>query len=797
MNWKVLKKDLKHKKSMNIILLLFIFLATMFIASSINNLRIVMGGTDYFMDQARIKDFLMISMRENVDADDKNERRMETFLEKQKEVEKYSADDSIFAAKQNVELEKAEKIIVNNSIMINCYDISQQKFFDTEDKEITSMEKGTIYLSHRFMKDNKLVKGDRITITSDNGYSKEFVVSGECKDAFLGSDMMGMERFIVGEQDMKELVEESDLPYGKLYSVETKSQEKFVKDFNNQDFNVLFSCERSLVKMSYVMDMVMAAILLLVSVCLILVSVVMLRFIIVFTVNENYKEIGIMKAIGIPDREIRRLYIVKYFALACVGGLLGFIGALPFGNMLVKQVTETLVIPAGMGGIMLQIAVSVLLVVIISGFSYLSTRRIRKMKPMDAIRSGSNGERFHRKGVVRLQSWHFRISSYLALNDVCCEWRKYVVIFLMGIVGIWLLVSPLNTINTLDSEKIAPIFGIQNCDICMVDDAKTTELIVKGKKQTYVEYLDELEKKVEQEGLDVDRTFMELVFRMRVRKDDSSFRSLALQGINTKTTDYIYESGEAPAYENEVALTYITAENIDAHVGDTVYITINDEEKPFVVSAIYQSMNNMGEGIRFHQDAPLDYTSVSGCFSAQMILRENMDAEQLEKAIEKVEKIFPESEVQTVKEFIGSMIGNITDKLESIKVLILVLVIVINVLVIMLMQKMFLIKERGEIGMMKAIGVKVPTIIRWQTKRVGIVLFLGMLLGTLTGTPFSKLTAGQVFEIMGARNIEFVINTWEVYVLYPVIVFVCALAACIVTMRKVKKVSVQEINNIE
>ena len=46
------------------------------------------------------------------------------------------------------------------------------------------------------------------------------------------------------------------------------------------------------------MEMVIAAVILSVSICLIAIALVMLKFTIVFTVNEDYREIGIMKAIG-------------------------------------------------------------------------------------------------------------------------------------------------------------------------------------------------------------------------------------------------------------------------------------------------------------------------------------------------------------------------------------------------------------------------------------------------------------------------------------------------------------------
>ena len=44
MFWRILKKDLKRKKTINIILLLFMVLCSMFAAASVNNIIAVVGG---------------------------------------------------------------------------------------------------------------------------------------------------------------------------------------------------------------------------------------------------------------------------------------------------------------------------------------------------------------------------------------------------------------------------------------------------------------------------------------------------------------------------------------------------------------------------------------------------------------------------------------------------------------------------------------------------------------------------------------------------------------------------------
>lgn len=793
MNLKILKKDLKRKKSMNLILLIFIFLATTFIAGSLNNLVVVMNGTDYFMEESGISDFIFITMGGSKDNLSENDKKTEAFLKESDSVSKYSVDDMLYLSKNQISKGKDGKFELNNAAILSSFHIAQQKFFDAENNLITEMEDGTIYLKRRTMQRNGLKPGDTLYIHTDNGYRKKFELKGTFKDACMGSDMMGVDRFIISDADFRELLLESGLPYGRNYSVYCDNLEKFEQDYNDMGLNVIFGGNQALIKTTYIMDMIVAAVLLIVSLCLVIISIIMLRFTIIFTVNEDYKEIGIMKAIGMKDMAIRKLYLSKYFAIAICGAILGFAASIPFSRVLLMQVTENIMIKNEGSGVGMQGMVSLILIGAVVLFGYFATGKIKKLTPMDAIRSGNNGERFGKKGLLRLSGSKWKPTTFLAGNDVLCELRKYLILLVTSAVGVWLVIMPVNTINTLCSESLGAWFGVVDCDFYIVEEDK---LLVGDKKQCYA-YMNEVKDSLEQEGIAVSKVMQELTFRFKVRNGEKSYNSFSLQGLGTDISQYFYDEGEPPVYENEIAITHVTAEKIDAHIGDTVYITMGGEEKPYVITAVYQSMNNMGEGIRFPEETELDYSHAVGSFGIQIVLKETPDKEQLTQTVNQVKKIMPGARVQTEVEYLDSMLGGISDQLRSLKSLILAVVIVINILVVVLMQKMFLIREQGEMGMLKAIGFSDGKLISWQTKRIMLVLFAGILLGSLTGTPFSEITSGQVFKIMGASKIEFEINIPEVYILYPVILFVAIVTACIITMQKVRKISPQEINNIE
>lgn len=796
MNFKILKRDLKRKKSMNFILLLFILLATTFIASSVNNVLVIMNGTDYFMERAGIQDYLIMTMGGSREEPTETDRDVESFLKKEKQVTQYTVDEEMHFTSGEVVLPSKKKPKLDNTAVLSSFQIQQQKFFDRNNREIKSMEKGTIYLPQRTMIANDLKAGDTIAIHTDNGYHRTFTINGYVKDVFMGSDMMGAQRWLISNQDFEEMVLKSGLPYGRLYSVSCKDLEAFEQSYADAGFSTMFNAGKALIKMTYVMDMVVAAVLLLVSLCLVIISVVMLHFNIVFTVNEDYKEIGIMKAIGIPEGAIRRLYLSKYFLMAVVGAVLGLFASIPFGRMLLEQVTEKFVIQEIGSGIGVPFLTSILVVLLVVLFGYHSTRRIKKLTPMDAIRSGNNGERFKRKGLIKLAGSKWRATTFLAGNDCLSEFRKYLVLLITSAVGIWLVIMPVNTINTLRSEQITKWFGVTDCDIYISSEKKSSQLIASGDRQSFYNYLTEIEEKLKEEEIDVSKVVMEVLFRFKIRHGEDSCNTLAFQGLGTRTEDYFYDKGTAPVQGNEIAITQVVSDKIHAGIGDTVYLTLGKEERPFVVTAIFQSMNNMGEGIRIPEQVEFDYSDITaaGSFGAQVILKERPEEEQYKQLLSQLKPLFPDAKVESAAAFIQGQLGSISEQLDSLKTLILVIVITINILVVVLMQKMFLIRERREMGMLKAIGFSNSAIIGWQTKRIMLILFLGIVLGTITGTPFSQITSGQVFKMMGASKIVFEIRPLEVYVMYPIVLFIATVIACVIAMLRVRKVSTQEVN---
>lgn len=116
------------------------------------------------------------------------------------------------------------------------------------------MEDGTIYLGQKLEHKGQVKPGDTLAVCTEQGYRKEFKVAGFIKDAFLGSEMMGPHRFVVSAGDFQELLEESGLLYGRIYSVECKDTDAFQAGYNQRGFSEMFSAGKALVRTTYVME---------------------------------------------------------------------------------------------------------------------------------------------------------------------------------------------------------------------------------------------------------------------------------------------------------------------------------------------------------------------------------------------------------------------------------------------------------------------------------------------------------------------------------------------------------------
>ena len=273
--------------------------------------------------------------------------------------------------------------------------------------------------------------------------------------------------------------------------------------------------------------------------------------------------------------------------------------------------------------------------------------------------------------------------------------------------------------------------------------------------------------------------------------------SLTFIGSGTTTDQYAYIEGTPPENTDEVALSYIIADKLNVKIGDKITIKTGGDNEEFIVTALLQSMNNMGEAVRLNEKLKMDYSKVLGYFSYQIKFMDNPSDTELNDRYEKIKELYPDYKLRTAGEYVDYSIGGIAGALSDTKSFILIVVMLINILMVVLMEKSFLTKERGEIALMKAIGFKNSSIIAWQTIRTALIMLAAVIIAVILTEPFSQLAVGGIFKAMGSKYIIFDVNILETYIIYPLIVFAVTILAVFISAQGIRGISTQEVNNIE
>ena len=786
----ILKRDLKRKKTMNVILLLFIILATTFVSSSVNNMVSITSALDNYFDIANVPDFTTITLQKGTT------ENIEDVLDSIEEVDSYEIEELIAMSYENFTFHSSDEES-GGSYFLTSFDELQLNIFDQNNNKFTELNDGEMIIPQKVMNALKVEAGDKVTVDFAD-VEKTFTIVGGCKDAMFGGSGITLNRMMVTQSDYDKFANANeivDLYKGNVTYVQTDDAKAVDQEVNNHDCGIILTGDRALFKVVYTMDMILSAVLLIVSFCLIIISFVVLRFTIGFTLSEEYREIGVMKAIGIKDVKIRGLYMVKYMALSLIGALFGFVVSIPFAEMLLSSTSSCMVIE-NTNTLALNIVCALFIVALTLLFCFKCTGKAKKFTPVDAIRNGETGKRFKRKGLLKLSKTHLKPSSFLSFNDVISNIKRFAIIILTFTVCLSLVLIMVNTTNTLRGDGMVDYFGMAKSDIAYTDSDKQMEYMIDDGKEALENDLAEVEKMLAENDMPA-KCYNEMMFKFTVTYKDSNVKSNAFQGVNTTTDQYNYTEGTAPQNTNEIAITKVVADKLGAEIGDTVTITQMEGEKDYIITAYFQTMVNMGEGIRFHEDVELNYLQSSGTMAYQIDFTDDPSDAEIEERVEKVKDLLDLEEVFTLKEYVNNSMG-IADAIDSMTYLILAIAMVIIILITVLMERSFIAKERGEIALLKAIGFKDSSIIKWHSLRFVIVSIISTIISLATLLPLTNLAVGPVFAMMGATyGMEYAIDPIAVFVVYPLIVMATTLISAILTALHTKTIKSSEISGVE
>lgn len=778
---KLLKNDLKKNPWSNGILLLFICLSAMIAVSVTLMLTQLFSSISSMYETANPPHFLQMHKGEL------NQTDLDEFNKKYEGITHWQTVHLINIYGEDISVSNGQGENVSlSSCRLDISFMAQNEKYDVlldENKKPLSVNEGEICVPIILLDEFDIEVGNTITVNTGKTV-RNFIVTAFAYDGQMNSTLCSSTRFLINAADFEELYKDAaeteylieawftDSSMAAAYQTAYEQSEKNLpKNGQAVTYTMIFL-------LSALTDLLMAVVFMMAGALLIVIALVCLRYAVLAELEENMREIGTMKAIGIAKKGIRSLYLVKIRMLTLIGCILGFLLGRLCISMLCKHISRTFgTMPVKFSSLCLSVFSAVLVYGIILLFTKKILNRLEKASVTDLLVT-EKGFAKKSSGVSACFSSanHFSVNLLLGVHEV----RKgYGIIFSLLLIVSFLVTVPLRTVQTLENKEFASYMGSPLCDLLLeVEQGEDLE----GRNALAKKILDDEVKQGSISQID----FLRKV-RLQVLNENGEVVGVHIDIGENAGAGLKYLTGENPKNNDEIALSYIMSEELKKNVGDIVEILSKGERLKLKVCGVYQDVTSGGRTAKavrqFPEEASEKYSYYimlpkSENYNKNLTLKSE-NADKLASFLR--EQLKSGYSIENMDEFLRQTIGGVTSQVRQAGILVLLIGVFLAILITALFLKLRLARERSAITVKKAIGIPFTAIRKQELYPILIAGGLGATCGVLLSELFgSQLISGLLGMLgMGLKNIVFVnVPVWQ----YPVIPIILLATLTVVTM---------------
>lgn len=540
--------------------------------------------------------------------------------------------------------------------------------------------------------------------------------------------------------------------------------------------NALFARE-TMAGYTLLVVQVISAILCAFSLLLFVVALVLCLHMASASIESDYANWGILKAVGANRKMLRRALIAQYASCAFFGLLLGFVIGYGIEPLLWSPF-------ALLTGILVQapafpwaaFAFCALLFAALVCSIALKARRIAAITPLSALRQGDGDVRFSPRGTSAISGSHLKTS--LACRAVVSQKGRYV-----GVAVCSLLLCAF----------IALCFGIGGA---VAQDSAVYRTFGVWKSDASVELMsgDVTETEVRdviEEVTPITRVWQEGATMLNMNGESRTFVGLSDMDV---VDDETLMAGRKPTLPNEALVGLSMARSAGLDVGDEFEVL--DQQKDghrYIVSGIISSVLNGGNGILLTYEgveelAGDDLAGAESSYQFQLA-----DPRKADEATALLRSRFGDGVSTEPTGLFGSstnMILLIRDLLTGVGYAMAAFAVLLACVAAILVSRRMLISEQRDLGVYRALGFPVCALrISFALRFLGVAL-LGAFIGVALTTVFGSFLIGALFSLFGVGRLTLSLPPWEALVIAGGFACVFAGAAYVFSLG-IKRVSVR------
>lgn len=765
---RMITNDIRKSKLITITTLAFVTAAAMLVSLAAILIVNLAGSIDAMMVQAKTPHFMQMH------SGDLDMASLTAFADGQKKIEEWQVLEYLNIENSAIMLDDES---LTNNVQDNGLSVQSGQFdylLDL-DGQVIEPKAGEVYVPLAYLKEGIAEIGGTLTI-----YGYPLTIAGFLRDSQMNSTLSSSKRFLVNEQDYNALKDLGSVEFLIEYRL---SDTKYISDFEAAYLSaglpangpaITYPLFRMINALS---DGLMIGIILLVSLLVIAVAFLCIRFTLLAKIEEDYREIGVMKAIGLRLSDIKRLYMAKYSAIVALGCLLGFVLSFAFRGVLLENIrlymgesgSDTLAFVLGLVGVLLVF-------IVITAYVSLILRRFRKISAASALRFGISQENKSGSNQFKLSGKSFLpVNFFLAVKDVLARKKQYITLLVVLVLATFILVLPLNIYNTISSDGFIRYMGIGQTDMLMNIQ------------------------QIENMPVAIDN----VIYALEQDADVSQYVALTTKAFTTTTADGVenrlrvelgdhsvfpveYTSGKFPETDSEIALSVMQAEELEISVGDTIKIRSSSGEKTLTVCGIYSDITNGGKTVKASftdNSADMMWCTISASFN---------DIASTDEKIQEYTQTFEFAKVAGIETYMEQVFGPTIRAVGTASRAAAVVALGITILIVLLFVRMLLAKDRHDVAILKAFGFTNKDIRIQYVTRCLLVLVIGVVLGMLLVNTLGSGLAGILISLLGVSFFRFEVNLLVAYLLCPLSIAMVTLLASLLGTTRAGQVQISE-----
>lgn len=605
-------------------------------------------------------------------------------------------------------------------------------------------------------------------------------------DPIYGSDMISLKSAVLSCDRLNDIIKKIDIESLTLkdkYFIGVVAKDQFsqnIKEINedfyeNNDVPMNDSYSIELIKTGTLFGTnLILAIMIAFSILLFLIIVLVIRSAINSAVETDFTNIGILKALGFSSSQILMTIILQFSTLSFIGTILGVgisVFIIPYiGNV---ALTPTGLIWFGFPSVLMMMIILVILLAVINSLVYITSRKVMKITPVEAISGGEGDIYFNAYVNIPLRKLSILpLNLRMGLKQLLTKMNQYMMLMIITMILTLVTGMTLMMVSSFsDLRTTYRIFGYENTNVeIKADNEEVIENIIKEVSDKYTVHYSNL------------KTYHNLSI--------GSESILTTISKDFEKSDLKPIKGRFPKYDNEVSLTKTLADYLHKKIGDTLIISdVSGEEKlKFIITGYHQNINNMGKNMYLPFSGLKRIDETAQISNGELLIDQSLDLDRIVKELE--EKYESDGSGIDIyrSDYASNAIVSIKNILSAVALGIFILVSLITSIITMLLAFIVIHKENNELGVYKTLGYGTLQMRLQFAARFGLVTCIGALIGSVLYSIFGANLIQLMLKSIGIGEINIGFN-WINAVLPIGILAMVAFSVSFLASRRIEKVS--------